>query len=88
VNAPVFPQRNVFFGATSSVADLIASPAVGVTGVSRVASTALLSEVSLVILFDRSNPWWTSWNDRSRRVPESLLQRSFSVSIGRRGSPG
>ena len=29
MNAPVFPQRNVFFGATSSVADLIASPAVG-----------------------------------------------------------
>jgi hypothetical protein len=29
VNAPVFPQRNVFFGATSSLADLIASPAVG-----------------------------------------------------------
>jgi hypothetical protein len=29
VNAPVFPQRNVFFDATSSVADLIASPAVG-----------------------------------------------------------
>jgi hypothetical protein len=29
VNAPVFPQRTVFFGATSSVADLIASPAVG-----------------------------------------------------------
>jgi Mycothiol maleylpyruvate isomerase N-terminal domain len=29
VNAPPFPQRNVFFGATSSVADLIASPAVG-----------------------------------------------------------
>jgi hypothetical protein len=29
VKAPVFPQRDVFFGATSSVADLIASPAVG-----------------------------------------------------------
>ena len=29
MNAPVFPQRNVFFGATSSLADLIASPAVG-----------------------------------------------------------
>ena len=29
MNAPVFPQRSVFFDATSSVADLIASPAVG-----------------------------------------------------------
>jgi len=29
VIAPAFPQRNVFFEATSSVADLIASPAVG-----------------------------------------------------------
>jgi hypothetical protein len=29
VNAPVFPQRTVFFAATSSVADLMASPAVG-----------------------------------------------------------
>jgi len=29
VNAPVFPQRTVFFGAASAVADLIASPAVG-----------------------------------------------------------
>jgi hypothetical protein len=29
VIAPVFPQRSVFFTATSSVADLIASPAVG-----------------------------------------------------------
>ena len=29
MNAPVFAQRNVFFDATSSVADLIASPAVG-----------------------------------------------------------
>ena len=29
MNVPVFPQRTVFFGATSSVADLMASPTVG-----------------------------------------------------------
>ena len=29
MSVPVFPQRNVFFDATSSIADLIASPAVG-----------------------------------------------------------